>query len=75
MARMKYKEITKILLKKLDNAGCINCYRKERDKTCEWNEKAKYDDKGINCLNDKELEEKQICVKCLLKDIENVIKE
>lgn len=72
---MKYKEITKQLLKKLDNAGGINCVDSKRYETCEWNRKAKYDNKGINCVNEEELVEKQICVKCLFKDIESVVKE
>jgi hypothetical protein len=73
MARTKYKQVTLTLLQKLDKEGGINCTKSKRYETCEWNRKVRYDNSGLYCINEAALT--NICVKCLLKDIENVIKE
>jgi len=65
---MKYKEITLILLKNID----IECVDSERYKNCKWNKKAKYNENGI-CINAHDLED--ICGKCLLKNIKEVMEE
>jgi len=69
---MKYKEITIQLLKKLHDKQLIKCRDKKRYETCKWNKKVKYNDNLI--VTNWEILDK-ICAKCLLKDIENVIKE
>lgn len=68
---MKYKEVVERLLKVQEKS--INCMGTKRYETCVWNKKARYDKAGTTLMNEAELS--GICVKCLIKNLEEVLEE